>query len=670
MHPSLDLCRRPRCLDQRAGFAVFSPAPLLTLRRCAAPRPLTGCAAQMLLAGSRSKRLEVTGPCTRIEALALSQALLRGGRSRHLRMMLVMDATILLDEPFTFTQQRLMLPAKFLEEARKCGLWMSEQELEAWHRVRLLVPAFRVARDGRAIASLHRQGEDAYQLAYWQPTSRNDLLEARSTGLLHDPACEAFIARRRLKRKLGEFSYDTSVYLYSRHQLMSLLLLKNARPQLSLKRVNGEHVGRLTGEPELIRMWRERAMVVREIALAATLLEPLFYSRLFHRISLPHEADFAAYDRWRRRRPLLRPLRLLGVAPLWLAEGAKMLHAEAHRIDPLGDWAEVVAAGDPGKWATLTGDARAALELRISAEFLLLYYDELQRARRAPPLAEPPPRMRGPFDDRLRSRRPLNALLTDFGLSPHPHLVLAVEGETELVLMPRVMDQLGMPTNDDFVAVEDAGGVDRDLSPLVAYAVAPRLNRDADTGGRYLRLERPPTRLFVVFDAEGEFATPADRRDRRDKWVSRIMQTLPRDLRTPVVAQQIRPLVTVATWTRTGTSFEFAHFTDREIASASARLDKRSRKPTFNDRVELVSKLRAQRGNLDKMLGSISKVALADELWPVLERKIEVALARGTERRIPIVRVVHQAYALATELPRRNLVIALERQRRRRRSHS
>jgi HK97 family phage major capsid protein len=71
-----------------------------------------------------------------------------------------------------------------------------------------------------------------------------------------------------------------------------------------------------------------------------------------------------------------------------------------------------------------------------------------------------------------------------------------------------------------------------------------------------------------------------------------------------------------------------------------------------------------------KMLGSISKVALADELWPVLETKIERALERGTEGRVPIVRVVHQAYILATEFPRRNLVTVLERQRRARRRSS
>jgi hypothetical protein len=75
----------------------------------------------------------------------------------------------------------------------------------------------------------------------------------------------------------------------------------------------------------------------------------------------------------------------------------------------------------------------------------------------------------------------------------------------------------------------------------------------------------------------------------------------------------------------------------------------------FDDRIQLVEKLRAQRGNLDKMLGPISKIALVDELWPILEAKIEGALTRGTERRVPIVRVVHQPYALATEFPRAQL---------------
>jgi hypothetical protein len=50
----------------------------------------------------------------------------------------------------------------------------------------------------------------------------------------------------------------------------------------------------------------------------------------------------------------------------------------------------------------------------------------------------------------------LNALLTEFGLAPHPHLVVAVEGQTELVLFARNA-KLGVPSDDDFIVAEDAG---------------------------------------------------------------------------------------------------------------------------------------------------------------------------------------------------------------------
>jgi hypothetical protein len=90
------------------------------------------------------------------------------------------DTLRLLDEPFTFTQYRPLLPRQFIDEAKKCGLWLSEQELEALHRVRLLMPFYRLARDGREIANAHRCGEDAYHLAHWQPTARADLTDART----------------------------------------------------------------------------------------------------------------------------------------------------------------------------------------------------------------------------------------------------------------------------------------------------------------------------------------------------------------------------------------------------------------------------------------------------------------------------------------------------------
>lgn len=170
-----------------------------------------------------------------------------------------MDTLSLLAEPFTFTQFRPLLPRQFIGEARQCGVWLSDEELEAWHRVRLLVPLYRLARDGREIVAAHRHGEDAYHLAHWQPTSRADLVDAHDHGRLYDASSEPFIARRRLKRQLGGRSYESSVYLYSRHQLAALQLLRQVRPQLNLRRAQGHLVGQLDAGADVVAIWRERA---------------------------------------------------------------------------------------------------------------------------------------------------------------------------------------------------------------------------------------------------------------------------------------------------------------------------------------------------------------------------------------------------------------------------
>lgn len=565
--------------------------------------------------------------------------------------------------PYAFTQVRPLLPNGFAREARARGFSAAEQQLEALHRLRLLVPLFRVERDGRAIALAARRGqpdEPAWALAHWQPTSRDDLLEARSLGRLHDPAHEHFIARRRLRRTIGELSYDSSVYLYSPHQLIALPLNRQARSHLGFTRRRGDLVASLDVDPWLVARWREVAQRFRDIVVAVSALEPIYYPSVVGRLSLPSHRDFETFEWWRRTRSVRSGLRWLGVSARWLRDAAEELLREAERIDPLGSWAEVVAEGEPEKWKTLRGDARNAMDLRIGAEVLLLYHDDLVAAGLSKPLPDPPPRFGGPFDTRLKRRRPVDALLTDFGLSPHPRLVLVVEGATERLLMPRVMEQLSLRTDEDFIAIQDAEGVDTDLGPLMAYAIAPRLENE-DVDGRYLRLVRPPTRILVVLDPEGSFATNEMRASRREQWIDRLMRTLPKERRTDVIREQVSRYVDVVTWKRSGESFEFAHFTDRQLALAVERLDKRPRRPSRRQRIALIAARRVQGASLDPLLHRVSKVDLADELWPTLERRIDRALANGTERKIPIVRVIDRAVQLANELPRRNLVIAIER---------
>ncbi len=563
----------------------------------------------------------------------------------------------LLDQPFSFWQLRLLTEQQFRDEAKARGVYLQSPQLEALHRLRLIVPVLRVARDGRRIAAMAR-GKDPYiwEAAHWQPTARVDLQQACEEGRLHDPAKEHFIARHRLQREVGELTYRSSEYLYSHHQLLALPTVRMALPHIAY-RSNGQASGFGDVYPAISGHWRSQAEWLRPRLIAISALESLYYPPIIGHIRWNGE-DLDRFEDWRNK---LRPRALLdwlGVDAAWLTGSARLLLDQARVIDPLGDWSELVREADSTSWEKLGGEARSAVDLRIGAEIMLRYYERLAEGRLAPRIKPPAPRERDPFADRLRQRGRLDATLADFGLSPHPRLVLVLEGETEMLLFPRVMAHFGVRLDREFIAIENAKGVGRDLSALVAYAVAPPTERDEE--GKYLRPLRPLTRLLVVVDAEGKYATEAGREGRRQVWVERVLATLPLEDRTAAVRESVEHLVAVETWDRKGQSFEFANFTDRQIALASEKVDRRTTLSSAQ-RTTMAASIRASRGNLAPLLGRGSKVDLADSLWAVLEEKIKASKQRGTEARIPIVRVLDRALGLAHELPRKNVVIPLRK---------
>ncbi len=151
------------------------------------------------------------------------------------------------------------------------------------------------------------------------------------------------------------------------------------------------------------------------------------------------------------------------------------------------------------------------------------------------------------------------------------------------------------------------------------------------------------------------------RAKQREVWVERMLRTLPIKQRTAAVHTSVARLVDVDVWNRSGASFEFAHFSDRQIAVAIDGLDRRGRAGRGSKTWLGSSTSCACAGAIFKnVLHGTSKPDLADVLWPVLERKIQKALERGTERRVPVVRVVDRAVTLARGMPRRNVVIPIE----------
>jgi hypothetical protein len=364
--------------------------------------------------------------------------------------------------------------------------------------------------------------------------------------------------------------------------------------------------------------------------------------------------QFDDYDRWRGDLPVRSILDWLGVEPSWLKDTASGLLIEADQFDPLGDWLDVIREADPERWTRLKGTARNAMDFRIAAEVLLRYYEDLAKEGHALPIEPPRGGWRHELHGRLKPRRGIDKILTSFGLSPHPSLILVVEGDTELLLFPRLMEMLSVRHDDDFISIQNAEGVDKDISALISYAIAPRVEKEADG---HLQMLRPPTRILVVADAEGRMATEVQRARRRTVWIDRILRTLPKAERTLSVREAIDRLVYLDTWDRRGQSFEFAHFTDRQLASAIRRIVTTHPPPPLADLIERVASVRSTGGNLKVLLRGASKLDLADELWPVLQQKVRRALEHETETRIPVIRV--RATDLAQELPRRNVVIPI-----------
>jgi hypothetical protein len=137
------------------------------------------------------------------------------------------------------------------------------------------------------------------------------------------------------------------------------------------------------------------------------------------------------------------------------------------------------------------------------------------------------------------------------------------------------MRHFGVRNDDDFISIQNREGIDKDIAALVSYAVAPRTELEDD--GRYLRLKRPVTSMLVIGDAEGRMATAAERERRRRVLVERALRTLPPEHRSADAREAIDSLIHVDVWKRSGLSFEFAHFTDRQIADAIWKLDTASK---------------------------------------------------------------------------------------------
>lgn len=474
----------------------------------------------------------------------------------------------LLEQPLFASQQRLLTVDRFRRAAWDRGLRLDRAELEVLHGEGLLVPFFGIRYDPRVVRSRHPTigRNEMRALLDFTASGGEELRREHEVGDLFDPSTEPFIPYRQLRGTHSGRPYQRIHYVYSPYQLLQLRSLRQLLPAM-----------RWTGRFRRLQLkigdrqreqfqFAERHNRALQIPLQA--VETIYRPAVIESVRAPDvriaaDDPFQAWDELRRSFDPGILLNWIGWQAVQVASVAERLLIDGRWIDPLKEWEDLVALIRPERWLKLRGDALIAVDHKIAAEMMLRFYEELVERGAAPPL-EPLGRWRAPRHSRLsRDRDTLQEVLTLYDLSPHPSVVLVVEGATEALIMPRVLDLLSSSWRN-YIEVVDAEGVTRALDPLIAYAATPRLLREEALNV----LMRPPVRFLIAMDPEGPYITRQQREQRRQHWLARIRRALPERYRTADLGEQLSELVEVTTWTTTGQSFEFAHWSDRQLAGA------------------------------------------------------------------------------------------------------
>ncbi|MHB8459847.1 MAG: hypothetical protein ACYDB6_07240 [Candidatus Limnocylindrales bacterium] len=568
----------------------------------------------------------------------------------------------MLDLELAFTQRLLLTTTEFESACRERGLDLWPGELEAYDVAGVLHPMYVVRKNvRRARRQARRTGLPLFRTLESTPPLAGILRRERDAGQLTDGASGRVRSWARYRTRDGLLLAWSHDLFYAHWQLLAvprlgrpheLVRMRRRRDGTWGARLNASDIARvgLDGSPGSV----DPAQIVALLAL-----EPLYLPPVMERIVLLNNMDREMWDDYRGEWTAARLLEWLGGEPDWYRQQGEHLLMQADRVDPLRDWTDLVRLARPRKWEELRGSARSALDLRVAAEVLLRFYEELAGLGLADPLRQQQHVSRRPLDGRLAcGRGALDAVLMEFDLSPHPTVVLVLEGDTEWLLVPRCMALLGMDAEGLHIRLVNERGVTHDLGPLVAFAVTPLLG---DPIGDGVEFARPPAHFVVFTDPERKMQTPGMRDNRKAEWVDRMFQASPPEYRTNTYRAELGRLVHIEAWPG-DESFEYAHFTDDELATAILML---AGDPAPVDRATLsasVATRRKYREPLDRVWkdwdrARLSKLALADVLWPLLARRILDAIEHDELPTVPVAAALERVAELASRTPRSAVIV-------------
>jgi len=544
--------------------------------------------------------------------------------------------------PWAFTQNHPLSTSEFISEAKRRGFDFDMSGLRELYRRNLVVPFVYIG-PRQAVPIPAPVESEPPSHGTWQ----TELRHARDRGRLIDLATERFRPRLRFERQEKDPRHWRNGLLYSKYQVLALPELRSVLEGRQYRRRNEQIVSWL---PEPHQFVLERTTKLRQIAIMLTALEARYLPKLdpewLHLVNTDEQE-------WVRYRDSFDPIamaQLLQYPAEQAGQDAEWLLLRASNIDPVGrSWSQVVRRAPRKAWKELKDAALLAIDYREAAELLLLFYEELAQRGQAEELPAIPDNAWHPLKERLSYRHnTLDQNLMDLGISPHPRVVLAVEGDTEQVHAPLVWKALGYPDAPELMRLLKLGSVDRDLEKVAALAAAPLVGGEIG-GPEGWWLIKPPTRLLVAVDPEGQFGTPAKVARVRAKIIEEIKAVLKAQGVVNAKADEIDELVEIRVWS--ASCYEVAHFSDEELADGIMAVHTTINGLTRDQLIEAIAAERRRRKDIKEVCSQWdykpSKVQLAHALWPTLEGKIQRRLADPTAPVPEIAEVVYEAYIIA-----------------------
>ena len=295
---------------------------------------------------------------------------------------------------------------------------------------------------------------------------------------------------------------------YSWFQLLSLRHLRSVIVQLesSAYKIDDPDGGFRVGYsiPPVSPRIRLSAQILRALAIVLEILSPRYSPRVLGRVMFDgwaHNDD--QLRTYLQMEPVLERTLLSKIPSSVLLKQAENWLFDAKHFDPLGDWYQVVRLSDWRHWEYLRHDALDAMELRIAADMLIHYYEDLVEAGIGKPLPDLPTTFFHPRSDRLKVTYSERAkTLQRFRLFNSPAVVVVVEGHTEMKILPRVLELSQAGPSTGLVTFVNLKSIDADVK-LVARSVAvPVLLPERPGRATILR---PLVGLVVAVDQENRY---------------------------------------------------------------------------------------------------------------------------------------------------------------------